>query len=63
MVGNWDHQDMDRRLRVDVMEGNNMLIFINLAGWNDAFDDFAEKTVHANLLARCKSASSVTVCG
>jgi len=37
-----DDQEMYRRLRADIMEGNELIIFIELAGGNRTGDDSAE---------------------
>jgi hypothetical protein len=43
LLGN--HQHVRGRLRVDVLEGEGMLVFVNLLARNLATNDFAEETV------------------
>ena len=46
-----DHQKMHRGLRPDIVEGDNLVIFIQLARGDVSGDDLAEQTVHGSLLA------------
>lgn len=39
-------QHMGRRLRVDIAEGEAMLVFVDDVGWNGTADDFAEQGRH-----------------
>jgi len=41
-----DEQDMYRCLRVDVREGEDMVVLIDALGGDGAGDDFAEETIH-----------------
>lgn len=43
-----DHEDVLRRLRVDVVEGIDRLVFVGLLRGNLAGDDFAEEAVHSD---------------
>lgn len=45
-----DYQEMDRGLGVYVVEGNDLLIFVDFIRRDLALDDLAEQTVHALLL-------------
>lgn len=41
-----DHQDMDRRFRLDVTKGHADVVFVNDVGGDFAFDDFAKDRCH-----------------
>lgn len=41
-----DHQKMHRRLRADIVEGDDLIIFIQLARGDVSGDDLAEQTIH-----------------
>lgn len=45
-----NNQKVHRRLRVDVMKGEAVFVFVYLLGRNLAVDDLAEQAVHAELL-------------
>ena len=40
-----DDQDVGRGLRVDVFEGEDVFVFVNLFGWNFTAEDAAEEAV------------------
>ncbi|MNG23103.1 hypothetical protein D3C84_1076670 [compost metagenome] len=41
-----DHQKMHWRLRADIVEGQHLIVLVNLARGNFPGDDLAEQTVH-----------------
>lgn len=47
-----DHQKMNRRPRIDVVKGKQLIVFVDFAARNDASGDFAKKAVvHAAIVA------------
>ena len=40
-----NHQDMCRALRIEIFEGEGMLVFVNFLGWNLAADDAARSVM------------------
>jgi hypothetical protein len=40
-----DHQCMDRRLRVDVVKGDRVLVFLNELRWNLLLHDLTKKAI------------------
>lgn len=47
-----DDEDVRRGLRVDVLEGEGVLVLVNLLGGDLAGDDLAEEAIHKNAGAR-----------
>ena len=45
-----DDEDMGGRLRIDIVKGEYLVIFVYLLGRNLSVDDLAEQTIHAVLL-------------
>ncbi|BCA26655.1 hypothetical protein PtoMrB4_06320 [Metapseudomonas otitidis] len=45
-VSLWDDQEVHRRLWADVMERDNVIVFVQRARRDLPSDDFAEQTVH-----------------
>ncbi|WVM94562.1 hypothetical protein ULG90_20180 [Halopseudomonas pachastrellae] len=45
-----DHQKVNGRLRIDIVKGEYLVIFVYLLGRNLSVDDLAEQTIHAALL-------------
>ncbi len=40
-----NHQNMRRRLGIDVLDGDALLVLMNLGGGDRPFDDFAEEAI------------------
>ena len=48
-VFSWNNQDMDGRLRSDVMEGNDALVLVDEVSLLLSPDDLAERTIFGRL--------------
>ena len=40
-----NHENVNGRLRIDISEGENFFVLINLGGGNGSCDDFTKKTI------------------
>src|SRR5687768_5521135 len=47
-----DHQDVHRRLRVDVVEGEQLIVFVDLRRGNVTRNDLAEQAAHTSAIFR-----------
>jgi len=49
-----DEQDMDRRLRIDVREGEDVVILIEALGGDGTGCDFAEEAIHKDKIREAR---------